>query len=221
MAFLESFTELCTLLSNDSWEIFCAPTADRALAVLQETPIDLAVLDVGMPMLDGLQLLTIIGRRYPAIKLAVMTGNANEARRADSLASGAELFIEKPVTPDGIKVVFNMLNDLVSWTHREGFTGALRQVNLQEVIQMECVRPPFLRCLEKSRQISAGFAGKFYIETRRNHSCRRRFTARRKGLSSADVHDWRRISVKALQGAASTHSAWWLGIFAPGSRPSE
>ena len=100
---------------------------------------DLAVLDIGMPMLDGLQLLGIIRRRYPEIKIAVMTGNATDARRADSLASGAELFIEKPFTPDGIKVVFNMLNDLVSFTHREGFTGALRQVGLQELIQMECI----------------------------------------------------------------------------------
>jgi CheY-like chemotaxis protein len=139
MAFLESFTELCSLLSNDGWEIHCAPTADRALAILQQTPVDLAVLDIGMPMLDGLQLLGIISRRYPAVKLAVMTGRASEAKRADSLASGAELFIEKPVSPDGIKVVFNMLNDLVSWTHREGFTGALRQVTLHEVIQMECI----------------------------------------------------------------------------------
>jgi CheY-like chemotaxis protein len=139
MAFLESFTELCSLLSNDGWEIHCAPTADRALAIMQQTPIDLAVLDIGMPMLDGLQLLGIISRRYPAVKLAVMTGRASEAKRADSLASGAELFIEKPVSPDGIKVVFNMLNDLVSWTHREGFTGALRQVTLHEVIQMECI----------------------------------------------------------------------------------
>jgi hypothetical protein len=30
-----------------------------------------------------------------------------------------------------------MLQDLISW-NREGFTGALRQVNLQEVIQVEC-----------------------------------------------------------------------------------
>ena len=91
MAFLESFTELCSLLSNDAWEIHCAPTADRALAILQQTPMDLAVLDIGMPMLDGLQLLGIISRRYPATKLAVMTGRASETKRADSLASGAEL----------------------------------------------------------------------------------------------------------------------------------
>jgi CheY-like chemotaxis protein len=90
-----------------------------------------------MPMLDGLQLLAIINRRYPGLKIAVMTGNATEAKRTDALANGAELFLEKPLTADGMTAVFNMLHELVSW-HREGFTGALRQVNLQEVIQVEC-----------------------------------------------------------------------------------
>ncbi|MDD5139901.1 MAG: response regulator [Verrucomicrobiales bacterium] len=139
MAFLETFTELCSALSNQTWEIHSAASADRALAIMQQSPIDLVVLDIGMPMVDGIQLLGIIGRRYSGVKIAVMTGKATETNRATCLSGGAELFIEKPVSPDGIKMVFNMLNDLVSWTHREGFSGTLRQVHLQELIQMECI----------------------------------------------------------------------------------
>jgi CheY-like chemotaxis protein len=137
LAFLETFSELCSVLANNTWEIHSATTADAALAILQENPVDLVVLDIGIPMVDGIQLLGIIARRYPAVKIAVMTGNASESNRAACLSAGAELFIEKPVSADGIKIVFNMLNDLISW-HREGFTGALRHVGLQEVIQIEC-----------------------------------------------------------------------------------
>jgi CheY-like chemotaxis protein len=139
LAFLETFTELCGVLSNQTWEVHSAPSADRALAILQQNQIDLVVLDIGIPMVDGIQLLGIISRRYPGIKIAVMTGKANENNRATCLAGGAELFIEKPISPEGIKVVFNMLNDLVSWTRHEGFTGTVHQVGLQEVIQMECI----------------------------------------------------------------------------------
>ena len=139
LAFLETFTELCGVLSNGSWEIHSAPSADRALTILQQNHIDLVVLDIGIPMVDGIQLLGIVSRRYPGIKIAVLTGKANESNRAVCLAGGAELFIEKPTSPEGIKVVFNMLNDLVSWTHREGFSGTVRQVGLQEVIQLECI----------------------------------------------------------------------------------
>jgi len=137
MAFLELFGGLCTEFAKGSWLVHTATSADRALAVLAERSVDLVVLDVGMPMLDGLQLLGIINRRHPGIKIAVMTGIATETKRADALTNGAELFLEKPVNADGMRAVFNMLSDLVSW-HREGFTGALRHVGLTEVIQMEC-----------------------------------------------------------------------------------
>src|SRR5258708_309790 len=47
MAFLETFGELCSALSNQTWEIHSATTADSALAVLQEKSVDLVVLDMG------------------------------------------------------------------------------------------------------------------------------------------------------------------------------
>ena len=115
-----------------------ATSADASLATLKTQAVDLIVLDIGMPMLDGLQLLAIIARRYPGLKIAVMTGKATAANRTDLLASGADLFLEKPLTSEGMKSVFNMLNDLVSWSALEGFTGAVRNVGLQEVVQMEC-----------------------------------------------------------------------------------
>jgi CheY-like chemotaxis protein len=161
MAFLEMFGALCAELSNKTWEIYSATTADRALAILKDNPVALVVLDIRMPTLDGIQLLDIIHRRHPDVKVAVITGNANETNRAAALANGAELFIEKPVSADAIKVVFNMLNDLVSWEQPTGFSGALRQVGLQEVIQM--------RCIGRHSSIleirNAQMRGQIYIET--------------------------------------------------------
>jgi CheY-like chemotaxis protein len=137
VAFLELFGSLCEEYSGHTWKIHKASSADAALAVLRETVMDLVLLDITMPMLDGLQLLAILNRRYPGMKIAIMTGCATEGKRADALANGAELFLEKMVTVEGMHSVFNVLNDLLSWD-RDGFTGGLRQVNLQEVIQVEC-----------------------------------------------------------------------------------
>jgi CheY-like chemotaxis protein len=139
MAFLETISELFDVMGNQTWEIHKASAADQALVILLQNPIALVVLDLGMPMLDGVQLLGIIHRRYPEVKKVVLTGKASESQRAACLANGAELFLEKPITPDGIKFVFNVLNDLLSWTHREGFSGTLRQVGLPDVIQMQCL----------------------------------------------------------------------------------
>lgn len=137
MAFLESFGGLCAEWSQQAWRVHTAVSADRALALLQQFPMDLVVLDVAMPMLDGLQLLGLVKRRQPNVKVVVLTGVATESRRAAALAGGAELFLEKPVATEAMRPIFNVLNDLISW-RPEGFTGALRQVELAEVVQMEC-----------------------------------------------------------------------------------
>lgn len=140
MAFLETISEMFELLSNKSWEIHKAEAADQALNLLQQNPIELAVVDINMPMLDGVQLLGVIQRRHPDVKKVVLTGHATDTNRANSLAQGAELFLEKPVTANGIVSVFNLLNDLFVWSQREGFSGTLRQVGLTDVIQIECLR---------------------------------------------------------------------------------
>jgi CheY-like chemotaxis protein/pSer/pThr/pTyr-binding forkhead associated (FHA) protein len=139
-AFLEAITELYAILGDKTWEIHRAATADQALAALQQKAIDLVVLDIGMPVLDGVQLLNLIHRRYPDVKKAILTGSASASDRAACLANGAELFIQKPLSSDGMKAVFTTLNELITWAQRKGFSGMLRQVGLQDVIQIECLR---------------------------------------------------------------------------------
>ena len=139
MAFLETISELFGDWGNKTWEILTAVSADKALAILEQKLMDLVVLDIGMPLLDGIQLMGIIHQRYPNVKIVVLTGQGDENRRADCLAHGAELFLEKPTSADGLMPVFNMLNALVTWTNREGFSGALGEIGLSSIIQMECL----------------------------------------------------------------------------------
>ena len=122
--FLETFTELCAVFSNQSWGIKSAVSVDCALAVLQQKPIDLVVLDLGMPLIDGTQLLGMLKQYYPAVKIAVLTGNATNDKRLETLARGADLFVEKPVTPGGIRSTFNLLNDLVLASQRKNSSAA-------------------------------------------------------------------------------------------------
>lgn len=140
MAFLELAGEVFDTLAGGEWQIHQACGADQALNLLQQHRIELAVLDINMPMLDGLQLLGMLHRRHPETKLVVLTGLPSEARRAQCLAAGAELFLEKPAARDGLQFVFTVLNDLLSWKQRDGFSGALQQVGLADVIQIECLR---------------------------------------------------------------------------------
>jgi CheY-like chemotaxis protein len=138
-AFLEATSELFAMMGGQRWDVHQAAAADHALSILQQRPIDLVVLDVVMPMLDGVQLLKLIHQRHPGIKKVILTGHLNEGTRTTCLANGAELFLEKPTAADGFRFIFNVLDDLIAWTEREGFTGTLRHVSLADVIQIECL----------------------------------------------------------------------------------
>jgi CheY-like chemotaxis protein len=137
--FLETIRDLFTDWSENAWQIHCASSADQALEILKSQKIDLAVVDVNMPVLDGVQFIRVLNRSYPELKKAVITGFASDEKRSNCLANGAELFIEKPQSAKGLRSVFTMLNELIVWKPREGFQGVLRRVGLQDVIQMECL----------------------------------------------------------------------------------
>jgi CheY-like chemotaxis protein len=158
--FLEMVSDLFGLWSKKTWQIHCATSADQALEILKANKIDLVVVDVNMPVLDGLQLIRILNRRYPDVKKAVITALATEEKRADCLTNGAELYIEKPRSADGLKSVFAMLGELVAWTPREGFHGVLRKVGLPDVIQMECLGRNSSVLEVHNRQVR----GRIYIE---------------------------------------------------------
>ncbi len=158
--FLDTTRALFTTWSKGSWQVECATSADQALEILRTRKFDLIVVDLNMPVIDGIQFLNILNRRYPDLKKAAITGYANEERRAACLAAGAELFIEKPRSVEGLKSIFTMLDELVTWKQQAGFQGMLRQVGLQDVIQMECLGRNSSILEIHNRQL----AGRIYIE---------------------------------------------------------
>jgi CheY-like chemotaxis protein len=161
MAFLETATELFSALAGNGWKIHPASAADQALAILQKERIDLVVLDIAMPMLDGVQLLKLIDQRHPGVKKVMLTGNPSENTRTTCLTNGAELFLEKPTVPDGFRFIFNVLDDLMAWSQQEGFSGTLRHASLEDVIQIECLSSR--SCIMEINAPSV--RGRIYIES--------------------------------------------------------
>lgn len=137
--FLDIVKQLMSALSNGRWEIVTAESASQAFGILQNQPVDLAVLDVQMGVMDGIQMLALLNRGYPNVQKVVLTGLKNDQHRATCLSHGAELYLEKPTNQNGWQSLFAALNELLKFRVEEGFRGVLRRVGLQDVIQMECL----------------------------------------------------------------------------------
>ena len=158
--FLQLVPQLAAEMMGASWQVLGAPGSSAALALLQQQSVDLLVIDIHMPVVDGLQFLKLLGRKFPDLQKVVLTGDYTGAYRDACLDGGAELFLEKPRDPGGWRSIFATLGELAKLRPEEGFRGVLRKVGLGDVLQMEC-----LARNSSVLEISTGGAkGRIYIE---------------------------------------------------------
>ena len=67
-----------------------------ALKILEEHRIDVVILDVKMPGLDGVEVLRKIKRKYPLIEVIMLTGHASVESAVEGLKLGAFDYLTKP-----------------------------------------------------------------------------------------------------------------------------
>lgn len=138
-AFLEMIQRAASQWGRDIWDVHLADSAGKALSIIQDQAIDLVIIDVQMPVVDGVQFLSLLHRKFPNLQKVVLTGFANDTYRAQCLSGGAELFLEKPRTPEGMESIFATLHELARWQPEEGFRGVMRRMGLPDIVQMECL----------------------------------------------------------------------------------
>lgn len=160
LAFLDLLGQAMELYSKGSWEILLATSTSKALSMLQGGPVHLVVVDIHMPVVDGIQFLKLLQRKYPNLPRAVLTGDASENHREACQAIGVEMFLEKPRCPEGLEIVHATLDELANCQPESGFQGVLRRVGIQDVLQMECLARSTV-ILEIAGQ---GFTGQIFIE---------------------------------------------------------
>jgi len=71
-------------------------SGEEALAILAEGPIDMVILDVLMPGLDGCETLVRIKAEYPLVPVLMLTGEATVERAITGMKAGALDFLIKP-----------------------------------------------------------------------------------------------------------------------------
>jgi len=90
---------LCTVLKLAGAEVQVAASGDEALAQLTRALPDVLVSDIGMPMLDGYELMRNIRDRGVNMRAIALSGYGREEDREQALKAGFERHITKPVLP--------------------------------------------------------------------------------------------------------------------------
>ena len=97
-------SELASFL--DDYPVIEARNGEEALKILKRAnEIGLVILDVMMPGINGLDVLTEIKKDNPKLKTVILTGHSSKDVAIEALKNRADDYIEKPIFIDKIKEI--------------------------------------------------------------------------------------------------------------------
>ena len=90
------------VLEAEGYQLVDAANASQAMKFLKENKIDLILMDINMPEMDGYALTTQIKSvvEYAKIPIVAMTANVMRGDRERSLEAGCDGYIQKPIDID-------------------------------------------------------------------------------------------------------------------------
>ncbi len=91
-------------LKRGYFEVFLAADGKTALETFSQQEIDIMILDVKLPDIDGLEVLAKIKEKKPDCEVIVITGSGTQEIAITSLRRGAIDYIEKPIEMDELSV---------------------------------------------------------------------------------------------------------------------
>lgn len=136
---LDVYQELLKQLPSKP-EVHASNSGTRAIAMLESEPFNLLITDLRMPTMDGLQVLAIVRRKFPHLRIVVLTGVLDEEYRSRAYAQGVELYWHKPTSNEEVKLFQDCIESLLDRETRNdgGFRG-MQSKSLVDLIQLECL----------------------------------------------------------------------------------
>jgi len=97
---LEFLETLVKRLKKRNLSVQGAKSGEEALKVLETEPVDVVVLDVKMPGMDGIDTLREIKKLYPLVEVIMLTGHASMEVAIEGMQIGAFDYLMKPMDID-------------------------------------------------------------------------------------------------------------------------
>lgn len=102
-------TQLDQLMQKNGYSVDLADDGQKALFLFQEHPYDAAVVDVGLPKLDGFELLRKVRAQDIATPVLILTARDRWQEKVEGLEAGADDYLTKPFQSEELLARINAL----------------------------------------------------------------------------------------------------------------
>ena len=103
------------LLSHHGYKVHCAYSGAQCLQIVRQQSVDLVILDVMMPQMDGLTVCRELKRIAPELPVFLLTAKDDLATRTAAMELGASEFLAKPVNINDFITRVRAQRDVSRW----------------------------------------------------------------------------------------------------------
>ncbi|MFC1585894.1 response regulator [Fibrobacterota bacterium] len=127
-------------LQRNYFHTFTASNGQLALQILSEEQIDILFMDVKLPDIDGLDLLTQVKTEKPDCEVIVITGFGTQEIAIQSLRRGAIDYLEKPIQKQVLDAAIGRAQEKISERQEHDFVNTLLVVDDDPSAAMHLVK---------------------------------------------------------------------------------
>lgn len=98
----DTLTSLAALLRYERFDVMTAPNGPVALEMARQFPPDAALVDIGLPGMDGYQVAKALRRQRPepsSLFIAAVTGYGKDEDKQLAVEAGIDAHVTKPADP--------------------------------------------------------------------------------------------------------------------------
>ncbi|MDN5322111.1 MAG: hypothetical protein PWQ67_565 [Clostridia bacterium] len=118
-------------LNRKNYSASGANSGEKALEFLAKEVFDLALIDLRMPGMDGLELLSRIRESQPEMEVVVLTGHGSTESAVEAMKRGAYDYLTKPADLTELQVLLDKAMEKVVLKRRNlGLSAALERENV-------------------------------------------------------------------------------------------
>lgn len=126
---------LVTLLEEWSFRTGEAKDGRKALDYIRKAPVDLVLMDLRMPDMNGIEATREINQYNPAIPIIIMTAYSSIPSAVEALKAGAYDYLTKPLDFDALKLVMERaLEHTQLREENEGLRRQLARLQVSEIL---------------------------------------------------------------------------------------
>jgi DNA-binding NtrC family response regulator len=89
-------------LESTSCNVEAASSGEEALQRMEQSPVDVVLLDMRMPGQDGMSVLRIIKQKWPESEVVIITGYPTVDSAKEAVRLGAYDYLAKPIGPQDV-----------------------------------------------------------------------------------------------------------------------